>query len=301
MKGLGSTRYLMEDKNRPAFEQARLLYLSTSKDEGDWRSIRHSHPCSELFYVVSGSGIFAAEKEEFPVTKDDMVVINPYVEHTERSGSASPLEYIVLGIEGLSFFLEDTASVREGVCVRTSSGAVYKYNMQRADVYPCLDIMLREIACRKDHHEAVCQCLLEVLLICLLRSSHLTAAEERNHILNRECAQIKHYLDANYSENITLDFLAGITHMNKYYMVHAFTKYTGLSPINYLIRKRVKEGKALLASTSYSIAQISTQLGFSSQSYFSQVFKKATGETPVQYRKNSGQAEQGGKERFKNE
>ncbi|MDE6168313.1 MAG: helix-turn-helix transcriptional regulator, partial [Acetatifactor sp.] len=68
------------------------------------------------------------------------------------------------------------------------------------------------------------------------------------------------------------------------YMVHAFTKYTGLSPINYLLQKRIQEGKALLESTACSIAQISAMLGFSSQSYFSQAFKKATGKTPAAYR-----------------
>lgn len=72
--------------------------------------------------------------------------------------------------------------------------------------------------------------------------------------------------------------------MNKYYMAHAFTKYIGISPISYLLEKRIQEGKSLLESTSYSIAEISTLLGFSSQSYFSQTFKKSTGRTPIQHR-----------------
>ena len=78
--------------------------------------------------------------------------------------------------------------------------------------------------------------------------------------------------------------LASLSHMNKYYLVHAFTKCIGISPITYLLQKRIQEGKSLLESTSYSISQISAALGFSSQSYFSQAFKKATGKTPVQYR-----------------
>ena len=107
---------------------------------------------------------------------------------------------------------------------------------------------------------------------------------DNSRLLNRECTQIKNYLDANYSENITLDTLAAITHMNKYYMAHAFTKYIGISPINYLLQKRIQEGKSLLESTTHSIAEISALLGFSSQSYFSQTFKKATGKTPIQHR-----------------
>ncbi len=118
----------------------------------------------------------------------------------------------------------------------------------------------------------------------MLRNDNLSIVQGNDTVINRECTQIKNYLDANYSENITLDTLAELSHMNKYYMAHAFTKYIGLSPINYLLQKRIQEGKSLLESTSYSIAQISSTLGFSSQSYFSQSFKKATGKTPVQYR-----------------
>ena len=118
----------------------------------------------------------------------------------------------------------------------------------------------------------------------MLRNNNLSIIKDKNTALNRECTQIKNYLDANYAENMTLDTLASLTHMNKYYMAHAFTSYAGLSPINYLIQKRVQEGKSLLESTTLSIAQVSETLGFSSQSYFSQAFKKATGKTPIQYR-----------------
>lgn len=147
-----------------------------------------------------------------------------------------------------------------------------------------MNILLEEINKKAENYETVCQNLLEVIMICMLRNNNLSIVQSSNALLNRECTQIKHYLDANYAENITLDMLASLSHMNKYYLVHAFTKCIGISPITYLLQKRIQEGKSLLESTSYSISQISTTLGFSSQSYFSQAFKKATGKTPVQYR-----------------
>lgn len=281
---MGNTRHRIEGNGLHTFEGAKLLYVSTSKYEGDWQSIPHSHSCSELFYVVNGSGVFVAEGVEFPVNKNDMVIINPHIQHTEKSWSTAPLEYIVLGIDGLMFSFENMMAVQEGISMQTASGAVYKYNMQRNYVYAYLNIMLEEISHKEENYEAVCQNLLEVLLFCMLRNDNLSIIKDKNTALNRECTQIKNYLDANYAENITLDTLASLTHMNKYYMAHAFASYTGLSPINYLIQKRVQEGKSLLESTTLSIAQVSETLGFSSQSYFSQAFKKATGKTPIQYR-----------------
>lgn len=282
---MGNTRHRIEGNTRSAFDNSKLLYVSTSKYEGDWQSILHSHPFSELFYVVSGNGTFLAEGAEFPVHQNDMVIINPHVQHTEKSLQTTPLEYIVLGIDGLSFSFESMASAQDGIAMDTASGSVYKYNMQHSNIYAYLNIMLEEISHKEENYEAVCQNLLEVLLTCMLRNNQLSIIPDNHTILSRECTQIKNYLDANYSENITLDSLADITHMNKYYMAHAFTKYIGVSPINYLLEKRIQEGKSLLESTSYSIAQVSAILGFSSQSYFSQAFKKATGRTPVEYRK----------------
>ena len=284
---MGNTRHRIDNEKPSAFGKARLLYVSTSKYEGDWQSILHSHPFSELFYVINGQGAFLAEGSEFPVKQNDMVIINPHVQHTEKSLPGAPLNYIVLGIEGLSFSFGRLATARAGVSSQPTPDTVYKHNMSKTNVYSYLNIMLEEITEQQEDYEAVCQNLLEVLLICILRSGSLSVVPDNSRLLNRECTQIKNYLDANYSEDITLDTLSALTHMNKYYLAHTFTKYMGLSPINYLLQKRIQEGKSLLESTSYSIAQISDLLGFSSQSYFSQAFRKATGMTPMQYRKHS--------------
>ncbi len=284
---MGNTRHCIDNEKPSDFGQARLLYVSTSKYEGDWQSILHSHPFSELFYVINGQGAFLAEGSEFPVKQNDMVIINPHVQHTEKSLPGAPLNYIVLGIEGLSFSFGRLATARAGVSSQPTPDTVYKHNMSKTNVYSYLNSMLEEITEQQEDYEAVCQNLLEVLLICILRSGSLSVVPDNSRLLNRECTQIKNYLDANYSEDITLDTLSALTHMNKYYLAHTFTKYMGLSPINYLLQKRIQEGKSLLESTSYSIAQISDLLGFSSQSYFSQAFRKATGMTPMQYRKHS--------------
>lgn len=80
---------------------ARLLYVSSAKYGGDWHSTPHTHSCSELFYVTGGTGKFLIEDQSYPVSADDLIIVNPGVEHTEQGVNASPLEYIVLGIEGL--------------------------------------------------------------------------------------------------------------------------------------------------------------------------------------------------------
>ena len=91
----------------------------------------------------------------------------------------------------------------------------------------------------------------------------------------------------NCEEDITLEQLARFSHVNKYYLVHAFTDEYGISPINYLMQARVKKAEKLLATTDYSMSVISSSCGFASSGYFSQTFKKITGLSPSAYRKKS--------------
>ena len=90
----------------------KLLYVSTAKYGGDWHSLMHTHACTELFYVVGGMGQFKVAEKLIPVSPDDLVIVNPNVEHTEVSLNASPLEYIVLGVEGMEFAADENGDRR---------------------------------------------------------------------------------------------------------------------------------------------------------------------------------------------
>ncbi len=100
----------------------------------------------------------------------------------------------------------------------------------------------------------------------------------------RECSRIKRYIDSHYQDDITLDSLAKMAHLNKYYFVHAFTKFYGQSPIQYLTAIRLKTSKDLLESSDYTISEIAQLSGFSSPSYFAQCFRKNCGMTALAYR-----------------
>lgn len=119
-----------------------------------------------------------------------------------------------------------------------------------------------------------------------MRRQSIVAVPYTTSKISREFGLIKRYLDSNYADAITLEQLASLAHMSKYYLVHAFTKCTGVSPICYLNKKRLEISKELLSGTNYSIAQIASSVGFSSQSYFAQVFKKDIGISPAEYRKS---------------
>lgn len=264
-------------------EAFRLLYISKSRFGGDWNSTAHTHSCTELFYCLSGEGQFYISGRLYPVHPDDMVIVNPQVEHTELSLNAAPLEYVVMGISGIEVLFGNT----------DAPYAILNCKEHRERLGTLLHMLLAEADHSLDGYETVCQDLLEVLLIWLVRTTTLSLQIQKTVARsdNRECAEIKRYIDVNYKENLTLDKLAALAHINKYYLAHTFQKEYGISPITYLSRRRIEESKYLLGNTNHTLAQVSELLGFSSPSYFSQCFRKAEGISPNEYRRQVRQGQ----------
>ena len=92
-----SLRFSPED-NTP--QDVMLLNASTSRYEGDWPSIPHSHAFTELFYVRDGKGEFLIEDNIFPISKDDLIIVNPHINHTEISRGSPPISYFTVGFDG---------------------------------------------------------------------------------------------------------------------------------------------------------------------------------------------------------
>lgn len=272
---MGNVRYQLSGE-QSVEAPARLLYISSSLYEGDWPSIVHTHYFSELFFVRSGIGSFIVENQTFCVAQDDLVIVNPNVAHTEVSVGTTPLEYVVLGVEGMRFDFDKNSPSDHTIC---------NYFKQREELLFYFDIMLREIEGRASGHEMVCQKLLDILLIILMRGSNSSFSVAPSQKISKECSQVMRHINSNFAEEITLDSLAEVAHLSKFYLVHTFTSFFGMSPMTYLNGVRIQSSKELLESTNHSILQIAQSTGFSSQSYFSQSFRKVCGQTPGNYRR----------------
>ncbi|WP_369693694.1 helix-turn-helix domain-containing protein [Lentibacillus sp. CBA3610] len=254
----------------------KLLYVTHSEYDKGWHSTSHTHHFTELFYIVKGKGAFVLTDYDVPVQENDLVIINPHIEHTERSNKHDSLEYIALGIEGLSFWLTEEKNEPIGL---------YTYQGERNDILFYLNKLLEEVQQSNDDYEVICQNIIEILIVKLWRERKITIEKTKPKELNKTTAFVKHYLNQNFRNDITLDMLATAGHINKYYLAHTFKKDMGISPIEYLNRIRIKEAKTLLETTDYSIADIAEINGFSSLSFFSQAFKRETSFAPSAYRK----------------
>lgn len=274
---MSNERYLMmeSDIKNLSFQ---LESITKSKYDSDWHSTLHTHPFTELFYVVDGKGEFNIQGQRFPVKANDFVIINPQVEHTELSSPDEPLEYIVLGINGLSF--SNLTPVSEG----GHPFSFFNLRDEQKDILRYLNAMVQEATSQSMSYELVCHNLLEILLIKILRHQHFDLEVGKQSKATKDISFIKHYLETYYHESIQLEDLASMTHLSRFYISHSFKKEIGMSPMEYLIDIRIKESKILLRTTNYSISQVADIVGFTTPTYFSKQFRKSTGISPTDYR-----------------
>lgn len=254
-----------------------ILYVTHSRYDGDWHSIPHSHACAELFYVISGNGQFFVQGEYIDIIADDLIIVNSHVEHTELSKEKQPLEYIVVGIEGLHFNSDDKRF--------NGNFSVHNYSEFKHEILFYLKTLLIELENQDDYSRQLIQNLLEAMLINMVRRTNTNLNVSPVKKTTKECVFIENYLNKHYKEDISLDKLSEITFLNKYYLVHAFKQHKGVSPMRFLVLRRIEEAKNLLENTSYNMSDIASIIGFSSQNYFTNAFKKEIGCSPSQYRK----------------
>lgn len=95
------------------------------------------------------------------------------------------------------------------------------------------------------------------------------------------------YIHSNITESVSISDLADNIGRSASYLTRLFKEEMGVSISKYIMRYKMDIAKELLTNTDKTLAEISCFLGFSSQSYFQNIFKREFRETPLQYRKET--------------
>ena len=98
-------------------------------------------------------------------------------------------------------------------------------------------------------------------------------------------SEVFSYIKNHYMEEIRLDDLAAVVHLNKNYLVRQFKKTFGISPISYLIKVRMDYAKKFLAESNLPIKTVATLCGYNDPSFFNSYFKKIHNISPAAYRR----------------
>lgn len=101
------------------------------------------------------------------------------------------------------------------------------------------------------------------------------------------------YIRSHLDKELSRTEIAEAVFLNPEYLSHVFRKKTGKSLSEFIIAEKMQVAQSLLAQTNTQISSVASQVGYSNFSYFSQVFKKHTGISPMEYRARQQAAKTG--------
>jgi AraC-like DNA-binding protein len=112
-------------------------------------------------------------------------------------------------------------------------------------------------------------------------------------IPRKSLKKVLDFINANATGNISLHALAEIAGVTPHYFSSLFTRTTGISPHQYVLRERIGRGKLYLRDRTLSVGEVSRRTGFRTQEHFTKVFRKIVGVTPTAFRRERFEEEHG--------
>ncbi|MCK9513614.1 MAG: AraC family transcriptional regulator [Pigmentiphaga sp.] len=120
-------------------------------------------------------------------------------------------------------------------------------------------------------------------------STHARAAAPRRQLMAPQAwGRVCDYIEAHLGDDLRLDTLARVGGVHPSHLCRAFQANLGTSPHGYVTQQRLQKARQLLRAQRDSVADIAAQLGFSSQSHFASVFRKAHAMSPTEFRRLRG-------------
>ncbi len=279
---------LKELKN--AITVKRIANVHFFEFEPDFYTENDRHPFCELVFVSRGELEVRSEDYNGRLSKNEMILHRAGEEHSLLClGDNSPT-VIVLGFESdaaeLIPFSQAPVALGEDA-VRLLAETV-KY--ARQVFHPPYDTPTFNMKKRKDAPFGAEQCLrlfLEQLLILLVRDYRplLTHESARARRRSEGIREIVSYVDANFLERITIAELAFLFGTNRATLCRDFKRETGKTLLSYIDEKKLALAKARILESDETFTEISHALRFESIHYFTRFFKKHTGLTPREWKK----------------
>ena len=254
----------------------KLRLYERTESSGTWKSYEHMHSFTEIFFITSGEGIFRTNDGDTPLHKGMVVINTPSVPHTELSSEKNPLSYALFAVDNLTFTLPNTEQQKT---------FFFDFSASFDKLQKISEAIEHEYAAKSPFWQYSIKNEFNNFMLFLLKNTQLVSLPFDSSAKPNSLSQIHLYLRSRYQENITLDKLAKLFFLNKYYISHAFLDKYGVSIMKFLNIVRCSEAKKLLETTDMSITQIAISVGYNSSTNFSGSYKKIIGEAPAKTRK----------------
>jgi len=253
----------------------------------------HTNPGIEISTVRKGRYDWNVEGRLISFGKDEVIVTCPWQKHSGHENMLNVGELIFIIIEPEKFdrkkplFLGKWCTLP--LKIQNKIGKLLANNHSPVigkipEVNRILQECMQEVEYRKMGYITKVNNMLTELFIIIGRNLEQMEKELIPSIQSSLQILIKK-IHKNPGNKWTLQTLAKSTGYGVTAFSEHFKKFTGFSPMNYILRCRIERAQYLLRSDKIPITDLAMELGFATSQHFADIFKKYTGMTPREYRK----------------
>ena len=249
---------------------------------------KHAHDYFQLMYCVGGLGEIRVGDTLFSAIPGHAYLAFPMQEHAIIQNDRLHLVEIkfkvddVIILQGLDrlpteFSIDDDLLLRLAFAEikrEALSHAIYSHESTNAALKLFLLRLIRQTYSQEQDDGHTSQ-------NCFFNTGKKSGEGKNTDI---DLVKILDYIETHLSEQITLNDLTNLVHLDKSYLIARFKKMWGIPPLKYINHLRIERSKVLLAMTDKKATEIAREVGFQSIHYFCRYFKEKEGMTPNEYR-----------------
>jgi AraC-like DNA-binding protein len=256
----------------------------------------HDHDFSELVIVTRGSGKHITRFGAHEIAAGDVFVLHEREMHAYENVHEFALYNILYDFTDMQLPSFDMAALAGYQAlfsiepqIRTNEPMRHHLRLkpdELAHAQQMVERMQRELIQKTPGYKTACISLFSLLVVALSRYYESLKFTNVDSDTIFRIGKALSYIEGHYTDKLTFDDLAQVAAMSPSTFLRAFRKLMGDSPIEYLIKYRIRKAAELLRSYRTSVTQAALQSGFDNPEYFSRAFKKVLGTTPRKYKES---------------
>lgn len=251
----------------------------------------HFHDYFEFYFHIQGGRFYCVDDTVFELKKNQLIIIPPLHMHglvCDRDLVDYQRAWLYLTPETLNkcgFSKIDLNSTFEDA--NKKQNFVCELSEQEARIFTNYIKTLEEKS-RGNEEENLLDNYSRILKLLDIVRKNLFATSKKSKVANTKVSQNKmhqvlHYINENYTENLSIKDLCDYFNMSESSLSHEFKKYSNKGVYEYILYKRIIKAKELLF-TDMNLTQIAQECGFNDYSNFLRAFKKLSGFSPKDYK-----------------
>ena len=271
-----------------------MLNVGRAQHYADWNWQDVSSPFIRIFYVTKGEATLHLPDQSYVLSPGHLYIIPAYTVHSYECHGRFTHYYLHV-YEGFKneMNLQEVYELPTEVEAGEGMEQVFKFLCTRHPdaQLPESDPRSYDTSAQTSDYVARYRDMelwkkMELRGAMLMIMSHfIHKAKARVWTTDERMKRVLEHIHVHIGDNIEVEELAGLASVTKPYFIKLFKREFGISPVQYINRKKVERAQLLLFTTDKTVKEVAYKLGFSDQNYFIRLFRKLAGITPQEYRR----------------